>query len=118
MLNEKKFGEIYQYYLESGLTIRNFCSNQHINEAKFYYWQRRLKNVLPPRRGFVPVVFEKDQFLQPSATPVSMQSQSMVSSQGYDKTITCEIIYPNGVLLKLNGGADLETLRSLLLLAH
>ena len=118
MLNEKKFSEIYQYFLESGLTIRNFCSNQHLNEAKFYYWQRRLKNVLPPKMGFVPVVFEKNQFLQPSAKPVSMQSQPMVSSPGYNKTIACEIIYPNGVLLKLNGGADLETLHSLLLLAH
>ena len=118
MLNEKKFSEIYQYYLESGLTIRNFCSNQHINEAKFYYWQRRLKNVLPPRRGFVPVVFEKDQFLQPSSSPVSLQSQPKVPSHEYDKPITCEIIYPSGVLLKLNGGADLETLRSLLLLAN
>lgn len=118
MLNERKFSEIYEYYLESGLTIRNFCSNQHINEAKFYYWQRRMKNVLPPRRGFVPIVFEKDQFLQPLAAPVSRQSQPKAPSHGYDKTITCEIIYPNGVLLKLNGGADLETLRSLLLLAH
>ena len=118
MLNERKFREIYQYYLESGLTIRNFCSNQHINESKFYYWLRRLKNVLPPKRGFVSVVFEKDKFLQSSATPVSRQSQPMAPIHGYDKTITCEIVYPNGVLLKLNGGADLEMLRSLLLLAH
>ena len=118
MLNERKFREIYQYYLESGLTIRNFCSNQHINESKFYYWLRRLKNVLPPKRGFVPVVFEKDQFLQPSVSQVSMQNQQMVPSHGYDKTITCEIIYPSGVLLKLNGGTDLKTLRSLLLLPH
>jgi len=120
MLTEKKFKAIYDYYLQSGLTIRDFCSNQQMNEAKFYYWKNRLKVLLPPKRGFVPVVFEKDQFLQPSNTPVSMQNQSIVPDHECDnnKTISCEIAYPNGVSLKLNGCADLETLRSLLLLTR
>lgn len=117
MLNERMFRAIYQDYLQSGLTVRDFCSNQNMSEAKFYYWKQRLKGLLPPKRGFVPVVFEKDQFLQPSTTPVSMQNRLMVPNHECDnRTISCEIAYPNGVQLKLNGGADLETLRSLLLL--
>ena len=120
MLTEKKFKAIYDYYLQSGLTVRNFCSNQQMNEAKFYYWKNRLKGMLPPKRGFVPVVFENDQFLQPSTTPVSMQNRPLVSGNECDISITisCEIAYPNGVSLKLNGCADLETLRSLLLLTR
>jgi len=119
MLSERMFRAIYQDYLQSGLTVRNFCSNQHMNEAKFYYWQHRLKGLLPPKSGFVPVVFEKDQFLQPSTTPVSMQNRPMVSNHECDsRAISCEIAYPNGVSLKLNGCADLETLRSLLLLTR
>ena len=46
MLNENEFRGIYNDYLESGLTIRDYCSNQHMGEAKFYYWQRRLKGML------------------------------------------------------------------------
>jgi len=120
MLSEKKFKAIYDYYLQSGLTVRDFCSNQQMNEAKFYYWKHRLKGLLPPKRGFVPVVFERDEFLQTSTTPVSMQNRQLVSSNECDnnRTISCEIAYPNGVSLKLNGGADLETLRSLLLLTR
>ena len=57
MLNEKKFRAIYDEYLSSGLTIRDYCANQQINEAKFYYWQNKLKGQLPPKRGFVPVAF-------------------------------------------------------------
>ena len=34
MLNESQFRSIYDDYLESGLTVRDFCSNQHMNEAK------------------------------------------------------------------------------------
>jgi hypothetical protein len=120
MLNETKFRAIYDDYLESGLTVRDFCSNQHMNEAKFYYWQHRLKGLLPPKRVFVPVVFDKDQFLQRSTSRGAMQNRPMASGRGDGSmgTVGCEIVYPNGVSLKLNGGADLETLRSLLLLAR
>ncbi|MFA6335954.1 MAG: IS66 family insertion sequence element accessory protein TnpB [Bacteroidales bacterium] len=117
MLNENKFREIYDDYLESGLTIRDYCSNQRMGEAKFYYWQHRLKGLLPPKRGFVPVVFEKDRFVQPVNNPVSLHDQQ-VATNPVPKPISCEISYPNGVSLKLNGSADLEMIRSLLLLTH
>jgi glutathione peroxidase-family protein len=31
MYNEKKFRAIYDEFLDSGLTIRDFCANQHMN---------------------------------------------------------------------------------------
>jgi hypothetical protein len=58
MFNEKKFRAIYDEYLSSGLTIRDFCINHQMNEAKFYYWQHKLKGQLPAKLGFVPMVFE------------------------------------------------------------
>lgn len=115
MLNEKTFKAIYDDYLESGLSIRSYCSNQSMNEAKFYYWQRRLKNQLPPRKGFVPLVFEKDRFSDRLCHRPSTQGQPEACPE---KGVICEITYPNGVTLKLHGGADLEMLRSLLLLGR
>ncbi|MFV0375780.1 MAG: IS66 family insertion sequence element accessory protein TnpA, partial [Mangrovibacterium sp.] len=55
MLNAQKFLSIYHDYLASGLTVRDYCANQHMNEARFYYWQNKLKDQLPAKRGFVPV---------------------------------------------------------------
>jgi hypothetical protein len=55
MLNEKKFRVIYDNYLESGLTVRDYCLNQKMVEAKFFYWQNKLKGQLPPKNGFIPV---------------------------------------------------------------
>jgi hypothetical protein len=52
MLNERNFRAICIDYLESGLKVRDFCSNQHMNEVKFYYWQHRMKGLLPPQRDF------------------------------------------------------------------
>lgn len=40
MWNLKEFESIYFRYESSGLKVRDFCANEVINEAKFYYWQK------------------------------------------------------------------------------
>ena len=118
MLNEKKFRAIYNEFLESGLTVRDYCVNKQMNEAKFYYWQNKLKGQLPPKRGFVPVIFENGQ--RASQVPAAMQNQPESCSHpaALNKTISCEISYPNGVHVKLNGLPDTQILRSLLVLTR
>ena len=120
MYNEKKFRAIYDEFLGSGLTIRDFCANQHMNEAKFYYWQNKLKGQLPPKSGFVPLVFENGGQARSSRVPAQVQSQSAPFSnpEATTQTISCEISYPNGVLVKLNGLPDAQMLRSLLVLTR
>jgi hypothetical protein len=120
MYNEKKFRAIYDEFLGSGLTIRDFCANQHMNEAKFYYWQNKLKGQLPPKSGFVPVVFENGEQARSSRVPASVQPQSATfsPSEATTQTMSCEISYPNGVLVKLNGLPDTQMLRSLLVLTR
>jgi hypothetical protein len=91
-----------------------------MNEAKFYYWQNKLKGQLPPKRGFVPVVFENGQQALSSRVPASVHPQSSTFSTPESKaqTISCEISYPNGVLVKLNGLPDAQLLKSLLVLTR
>ncbi len=115
MLTEKTFNAIYEDFLESALSVRSYCTNQGINEAKFYYWQRKLKNQLPSQRGLVPIIFEKERFDQ---RPIKSVSRSTLPEAGTAKGSFCEITYPNGVTLKLHGDADLETVRSFLLLVR
>jgi hypothetical protein len=120
MLNEKGFLSIYEELLGSGLTIRDFCANHHMNEAKFYYWKNKLKAQLPPKNGFVPVVFENGQQARLSRVPASVQSQleSFSTSEATFQTFSCEISYPNGVSVKLNSLPDVKVLQSLLVLTH
>jgi hypothetical protein len=120
MLNEKSFLAIYDEFLGSGLTIRDFCANQHMNEAKFYYWQHKLKGQLPPKSRFIPVVFENGGQVQSSRVPAPVQSQSATfpNPETTVQTISCEISYPNGVHVKLNGLPDAQMLRSLLVLTR
>lgn len=118
MLNEKKFRAIYDEYLSSGLTIRDYCANQQMNEAKFYYWQNKLKSQLPPKRGFVPVVFGNGHSSLKPQVPGALQHRgpSFLNPTVADKTISCEIKYPNGVCVKLEGLSATEVLEPLLAL--
>lgn len=120
MLNARQFKDIYNEFLESGLTTRGYCDNQHITESKFYYWQNKLKKELAPKKGFVPVVFENEQQARSSHVPTPTQNRTKTfSNQAVaNHAVSCEITYPNGVCLKLNGLMDPEMLRSLLLLTH
>ena len=120
MFTANQFQLIYKEYLESGLTIRDFCVNHHMRESKFYYWHNKLKGQLPPKRGFIPVVFENVQKVVASQIPVPVQNLAKPFSDPdvASRTISCEISYPNGVCLKLNGLTDPEILRSLLLITH
>ena len=116
MLQAGQFTVIYEEFLESGLTIRDFCANRQMGEAKFFYWQNKLKRQLPPKKGFVPVVFENQQ--QRRSFQGQSGSQSFSTPAAANNTFSCEICYPNGVSLKLSGLPDAEVLRSLLLLPH
>jgi hypothetical protein len=120
MLNTKKFLSIYDGFLESGLTVRNYCANQHMTESMFYYWQNKLKEKLPPKRGFVPMVFDKGKAIRTAQVPSAVQNspKTFADPESANNTISCEISYPNGVCLKLNGLTNPEILRSLLLLTH
>lgn len=119
MLNEKKFKAIYEEFLQSGLSVRDYCLNQHFNEAKFYYWQNKLKEQLPPKKGFVPVVFADGQHHPLNRVSLTNQHQglSKTAGGGVPAPVTfCEISYPSGVSVKLSGMPDMQMLQSLLLL--
>jgi len=120
MLKARQFLSIYEGYLESGLTVRGYSANQQMKESMFFYWQNKLKGQLPPKRGFVPVIFDNGKAIRSSQVPLTVQNRSKAfpDPTAANNSISCEISYPNGVCLKLNGLTDPGILRSLLLLAH
>lgn len=114
MWNLKVFTDIYVRFRESGLTVRDFCQNECINEAKFYYWQKRLKSQESFRdnpSGFVPLVIHPG---TPIKRDVSYPPRSPIvaSSSAY------EIIYPNGVTLRLPVSTDFGLLQSFIFLSE
>lgn len=62
----------------SGKSKKQYCLENGINEAKFYYWYSRIKEAGSSSPGFIPI-----------------QKPSGISE--------IEVVYPNGVKLKVNG---------------
>ncbi len=107
MLTEQQFSEIHSRYVSSGLSIRSFCQNEGISEAMFYYWKKKMKQLLTGEgiAGFVPLVIRDS---SGGSLPMGEPGQRIVES-------SFEISYPNGTRLKFSPGSlDLSLLRSLL----
>ncbi len=113
----KQFETIFDRYHSSGLSLKDFCQNECILESKFFYWQRKLREYNKRKEqpsDFVPIVFTGPN--QP--LPVKKTVQQKTFPEHVDPTAgnVLEVVYPNGVKVRVPMGTDPTQLRSLILL--
>jgi hypothetical protein len=110
-LTLEEFKKIHEEWKSTGLSIRDYCHNTGFEESKFYYWRKKLTEaMLPHAGGFVPVnMFDQNGKLGMSVTG---------SAKGATDHVPCEVVYPNGVVLRIQSELSLEALRSLILLCR
>jgi transposase-like protein len=77
--------QIVMQQKESGQTTKEFCEHHGINRATFYYWKKKLS--------------EHSSFIR-------VKSEEISSG--------LELVYPNGVRLKIAHGANLADLKRLI----
>jgi hypothetical protein len=106
MANSSKFAQLIRRQKESGLSIRSFCSNEGIAPSTFYYWQKKLRHAAIGKQ-FIPLV------VKPTvATFNGVNQKEPVQRTGDD--ILFEIMYPNGITLRIKNDLDLSGLRALI----
>jgi hypothetical protein len=109
-MDEKKFTEFHQRQKESGLTVKEFCSNEIIAPSTFYYWQKKLRsrNRLP---GFIPVLvntapnLSQGNFLGKSFPPTIRPTNN---------SIPIEIEFSNKTVLRISSELDLSVIKALI----
>lgn len=109
-MDEKKFIHLYQRQKESGLTVKEFCSNEIIAPATFYYWKKKLQN----RNGlpsFIPVVVNSAPALSQSKFS---KEQFSPTSQPANNGDSIEIEFSNKTILRINSELDLPMLKALI----
>ncbi|MFO8055127.1 MAG: hypothetical protein R6U19_08225 [Bacteroidales bacterium] len=111
MLNESKFLELYRRQRESGLTIKDFCSNEAVKESTFYYWRKKLQNK-KKLKDFIPVVVKSPQPDSSKNNSNGQPSSHNLASPANE--IFLELVYPNGTKLRLKNDIDLSQLRTLI----
>lgn len=111
-MDEKAFIKLHRRQKESGLTVKEFCSNEVIAPSTFYHWQKKLKKTgrLP---GFIPVIvdttppFPQDKFTEEHFLPgPGFHNESDVAP--------IEIEFPNKTIIRIKSGLDLSLLKALL----
>ena len=122
---------VYSRYENSGLSVEQFCWNEHISRSRFYYWLRKYRK-LPQKTvsiinsvddefgkkhspGFIPVLLSSG---KERISPLhSSQSKDQKSVQ-VEPCLFMEISYQNGTLVRLHGEKDMELIKTLILLSH
>lgn len=111
-MDEKKFIELHRRQKESGLTVKEFCSNEVIAPSTFYHWQKKLKRLgrLP---GFIPIVVDTS----PGLSQDKFTQGHFLPSPGPYKEgdfAPIEIEFPNKTIVRIKGGLDLSMLKALI----
>lgn len=100
-LDRKHFEEIYSRFQDSGLTVKDFCSNEGLAPSKFYYWQKRIRrsNHALVRNGFLPL-------------SIDSSSNAPTGFPGVENQL--EITYPTGTTLRFRGCISVNEILTLL----
>ena len=89
----------------SGMTVKSWCEEHDINEKRFYYWQRRVREEL------LPVVTED--------TPVSPTFVQVPEIPSTDSPFKPDMVLNYGSLrMELSNSASAELLANVLKVMH
>lgn len=115
MENLESFKPVYEAFLESNLTAREFCRKLEIPESRFYYWQKRIRNEAAKSKGdFLPVSINNH---GGKVMLVDNNRQQLRGGHpGMMQSSSCEIVFPNGITVRLSGDMAASTLGQLLMM--
>ena len=112
MDKETRFRELIRLQKSSGLTVREFCSNESIAPSTLYYWQKKLMGKTG-KKDFIPLI------VKPPESSISRRYDRKNSHPDFqaspitDDNVLLELVYPNGTLLRIKNDLDLAHLRAL-----
>lgn len=94
----------YQAFLESNMSARAFCGQIGMNESHFYYWQAKIRKEASRQNGeFLPVSINNH------AGKVALTGRQGTGTIKIAHPV-CEIVFPNGVNVRLSGEVSAQTL--------
>ncbi len=107
-ISETSFKRLYQEQQESGLSVRDFCSNIDIAPSTFYRWKKILDEKEPPG-GFIPLLLGTNRSHNrcTDQVPVLDDNKSIHNN-------SMEFTFPNGVKLHFKGKFDASLLKSII----
>ena len=104
------FTRLFEEFQESGLNVRDFCTNQDFAPSSFYYWKKKLEETSQHQPdSFVPLVFDSIQL----ATSRPAATTSKASANGSSNQAPIEFVFPNGTKMMLRDKVDMPLLKAI-----
>lgn len=95
---------VFDTYETSGLSVRQFCKNEGLNESGFYYWRKKLAGDSATTSQSAEDESETEQKENPESSAgfirVSLPKESS----------DIELVLSSGNVLKFSGGIDKQSL--------
>lgn len=107
MINELFFEELLSRQQESGLSVRDFCSNEGIHPSTFYYWLKKHREKSRPKE-FIPLTIQNSFAVQRSGNGAMVSSKATPAD--HNGTLL-EFVFPNGTRVLLKQQPDMALLK-------
>jgi transposase-like protein len=89
--SQQEWFALIEQYQASGITVKEFCKTQGVHPSNYYYWMKR---------------FGKK---EPDFAPLKISTKGQVAGSAF-----YELVYPNGLTLRLGQRVGLGELSQLL----
>ena len=104
------FKKLFEEFQESGLNVRDFCSNHSFAPSSFYYWKNKLEETSQHQPdSFVPLILDSSQL----ATSRPAATSSKASDHGSGNQAPIEFVFPNGTKMMLRDKVDMPLLKAI-----
>jgi len=110
-MNDASFRELLNRHKESGLTVRDFCSNEGIPQATYYYWKNKLNKRLVQPTEFIPLLVGNH--LPAQRKDLLLRSNPATPEMHQQEIIPLEFVFPNGTRLMIRSQVDPAILQTI-----
>ena len=110
-MTEASFHELLTRHKESGLTVRDFCSNEGIAESVYYYWQKKLRKKEAQPKEIIPLLVSHK--LQAPGKNRLSRLVPAGSGPDYLSDTQLEFVFPNGTRLLVRNQIGMALLQSI-----
>jgi len=109
MINEVLFEELLSRQQESGLSVRDFCSNEGIHPSTFYYWLKKHREK-HREKEFIPLAIQNTFAVQ---RPGKICTTVNPGTSSADHGTLVEFVFPNGTRVLLKQQPDMALLKAM-----
>jgi hypothetical protein len=112
-MTEASFKELMNRRKESGLTVRDFCSNEGIADSLYYYWLKKHKQKATQPKEFIPLLVNHPFPTQKSHQLSRPISDTHTSDAHQPDDVLLEFVFPNGTRLRVRNPVDLSIMQAI-----